>query len=228
MRSAMAEPIGCGRPAGHSRRTGRPSRRNVKKGWRRGGDRHRDSAAGRPLREGDPLHGNSSHASWARANPCHSIRNWRKCGKLRADDPASKDRWIAKRRVTEVERRVSQALFREFVTSTLNKPAASAGSLRSSRSEEEAVTTSFVTGKRCSCGEDGELGSQQAGRRCVYPVWTIPPTARHNLASPAILHCQEGDISRCGACAPSNKAELKRQVSRFQSKKALGPDGVTR
>ena len=43
---------------------------------------------------------------------------------LRQDDPASKTRWIeAKRRAASVERSVSQAHFRDFDISTLNKPA---------------------------------------------------------------------------------------------------------
>ena len=43
---------------------------------------------------------------------------------LRADDPASKDRWVAaKRQAADTEKRVSQAHFRDFVESDLSKPA---------------------------------------------------------------------------------------------------------
>ncbi|KAF0314448.1 hypothetical protein FJT64_015103 [Amphibalanus amphitrite] len=43
---------------------------------------------------------------------------------LRQDDPDSRVRWIAaKRRAAEVEQRVSRTHFREFVETTLNKPA---------------------------------------------------------------------------------------------------------
>ncbi|KAF0306418.1 hypothetical protein FJT64_002444 [Amphibalanus amphitrite] len=43
---------------------------------------------------------------------------------IRRDDPSSKARWVeAKRRAASVERRVTQAHFRDFVGTTLNKPA---------------------------------------------------------------------------------------------------------
>ncbi|KAF0311097.1 putative RNA-directed DNA polymerase from transposon BS [Amphibalanus amphitrite] len=43
---------------------------------------------------------------------------------LRPGDPATRDRWVAaKRRAAETEKRVSQAHFRNFVETTLNKPA---------------------------------------------------------------------------------------------------------
>ncbi|KAF0302217.1 putative RNA-directed DNA polymerase from transposon BS [Amphibalanus amphitrite] len=43
---------------------------------------------------------------------------------IRADDPASKERWIAaKRRAADVERRATQAHFRTFVEDNLNQPA---------------------------------------------------------------------------------------------------------
>ena len=43
---------------------------------------------------------------------------------LRGGDPGSRERWIAaKRHAAEVEHRVSRRHFREFVSSTLNKPA---------------------------------------------------------------------------------------------------------
>ena len=43
---------------------------------------------------------------------------------LREDDPATREQWIAaKRRAAEVERRAAQDHFKDFVTSTLSKPA---------------------------------------------------------------------------------------------------------
>ena len=43
---------------------------------------------------------------------------------LRDGDPISRARWVAaKHRAAEVEKRVSQADFRDFVERTLNKPA---------------------------------------------------------------------------------------------------------
>ena len=67
---------------------------------------------------------------------------------LREDDPATREQWIAaKRRAAEVERRATQDHFKDFVTSTLSKPANLGRVHKTLKKWERARTTRCETAR---------------------------------------------------------------------------------
>ncbi|KAF0300621.1 hypothetical protein FJT64_003287 [Amphibalanus amphitrite] len=102
---------------------------------------------------------------------------------LRPGDPATRDRWVAaKRRAAETEKRVSQAHFRNFVETTLNKPA-SLGRVTKILKKWEGASDEHRPGQAMTEGDrllvtDSEKAEAfnatyaHVSRQCATWVWT--------------------------------------------------------
>ena len=156
---------------------------------------------------------------------------------LRSDDPASRDRWIAaKKAAAEIEQRIRRDRFREFVTSTLNKPA-SLGRVskllkkweRSNDDQHRDGQAMEVAGKTITSdrAKADAFVREYAGVSKQVRVPRLDRAARHKLASQDMRRCRECDDTRRGTCAPFSRAELERELGRLQAKKAPGPDDLT-
>ena len=156
---------------------------------------------------------------------------------LREGAPGSRERWIAaKRRAAEVERRVTRRHFREFVSSTLNKPANIGRVHKTLKKWERCSDNEFRDGQAML--DNGRLlvtdrAKAQAfvreyawvSRQVRHPK--LDRAARRKLSQPELRSCQECGGRRCAACAPFNIATLVRELSRLQLKKAPGSDGLS-
>ena len=80
------------------------------------------AAAGRHI----PRGARADRRPWALDPELKEAVRERRCARSahRPDDPGSRDRWIAaKKTAAEIEQRITRDRFREFVTTSLNKPA---------------------------------------------------------------------------------------------------------
>ena len=156
---------------------------------------------------------------------------------LREGAPGSRERWIAaKRRAAEVERRVTRRHFREFVSSTLNKPANIGRIHKTLKKWERCSDDEFRDGQTMM--DNGRLLVTDRAKAQTFVreyAWVsrqvrhpkLDRAARRKLSQPELRSCQECGGRRCAACAPFNIATLVRELSRLQLKKAPGPDGLS-
>ena len=152
------------------------------------------------------------------------------------DDPASRDRWVAaKRRAADTEKRVSQAHFRNFVETTLNKPA-SLGRVTKILRKWEGADDAHQPGLTM-LKEDGRVlvsdsEKAEAFNATYAHVSRQVRTARVDRAAKSRLRefrsrqCQGCDNHRTGCCAEFSETELDHQLQCLQRRKAPGPDGI--
>ena len=155
---------------------------------------------------------------------------------LRRDVPSTKTRWIeAKRRAASVERRASQEHFRDFVSSTLNKPASLGRVAKTLKRwegapdehrpgeamEDTAIDRLLVTDteKATAFNQTYAFVSRQVRDKKL-------DRAAQRAAS---LHrsCTSCDGARTGCCGEFSMDELTRQLQRCQLRKSPGPDELT-
>ena len=156
---------------------------------------------------------------------------------LRGGDPGSPERWIAaKRHAAEVEHRVSRRHFREFVSSTLNKPANIGRVHKTLKKWERCCDDEFRDGQ--AMVDRGKLLSTDRAKAEAFVreyAWVsrqvrdakLDREAKRKLSRPELRSCQECGGRRCEACAPFSMEALVLEISRLQLKKAPGPDGIS-
>ncbi|KAF0314478.1 putative RNA-directed DNA polymerase from transposon BS [Amphibalanus amphitrite] len=153
---------------------------------------------------------------------------------LSPDDPDSRVRWItAKRRAAELERRAAQDHFREFVSSTLNKPANLGRVHKTLKKWERGLDDEprdgqamEDRGKTISTDKDKAEAFAREYARVSRQVRVpkLDRIARHKMAQQSKRSCQECEGHRSGACSPFYMEDLVREISRLQLKKSPGPD----
>ena len=158
---------------------------------------------------------------------------------LREDDPQSKTRWLeAKRRAAEVERRVSQEKFRNFVSTTLNRPASLGRVSKLLKKWERATDEEHRDGQAL---EDGgrllatDRSKAEAFARTYATVSRqvrapkIDREVKRRLAEPTKKACREcNGLKNAGCCCgPFRMEELVRQLQAAKLKKATGPDNIS-
>ena len=153
---------------------------------------------------------------------------------LREDDPAITEQWIAaKRRAAEVERRATQDHFKEFVTSTLIKPANLGRVHKTLKQWERSEDDEARDGQAMEVG--GRLISSYRAKAEAFAreyarvsrqerVPRLDRIARHKMAHPTMRACMECEGRRCGACSLFEMDDLVKEISRLQLKKSPVPD----
>ena len=156
---------------------------------------------------------------------------------LREGDNPSRERWIAaKRRAADVERRVAQEHFREFVSSTLNRPANVGKVHKILKKWEHCSDDEFRDGQ--AMVKEGKLLSTDRAKAEAFAqeyarvsrqvrVAKIDRAAKQKMALPEMRSCQECEGRRCGACSPFRMEELVKEISRTKMKKSPGPDSLS-
>ncbi|KAF0287013.1 putative RNA-directed DNA polymerase from transposon BS [Amphibalanus amphitrite] len=154
---------------------------------------------------------------------------------LRPGDPATRDRWVAaKRRAAETEKRVSQAHFRNFVETTLNKPA-SLGRVTKILKKWEGASDEHRPGQAMTEGDrllvtDSEkaeaFNATYAHVSRQVRSAKVDRAAKRRLRELQSPQCKECGNHRTGCCAPFSESELSHQLQRLHRRKAPGPDGV--
>ncbi|KAF0304847.1 putative RNA-directed DNA polymerase from transposon BS [Amphibalanus amphitrite] len=154
---------------------------------------------------------------------------------LRQDDPDSRVRWIAaKRRAAEVEQRVSRTHFREFVETTLNKPA-SLGRVSKILKKWEGASDDHRPGEAMT--HNGRLLASDKEKAAAFiqtyahvsrqvRVPKLDKEAKHKWTHNRPSSCRECHGSRCNSCSEFTPEELQRQLQKLHMKKAPGPDGI--
>ena len=154
---------------------------------------------------------------------------------LQEGDPISRVRWVAaKQRAKEVEKRVSQAHFREFVESHLNKPA-SLGRTTKILKKWEGTGDDHRPGQAMK--EDGRLLVTDREKAEAFNktyahvsrqvrVPKVDRAAKKTFAELKTPQCTACDNHRGGCCGEFTAAELDRQLRNLHRRKAPGPDGI--
>ena len=156
---------------------------------------------------------------------------------IRPEDPGSRARWIAaKDHARAVEERVTREQFREFVSTTLNRPASLGRVSKILKKWEGATDDEHREGQAMLDGAkllitdrqkaDGFVKTYAKVSRHVRAK-AIDRVAKRRLSQPAARTCLECAGQRAGACAPFSMAELEAQLVTTKLKKAPGPDGIT-
>ena len=154
---------------------------------------------------------------------------------LREGDPISRVRWVAaKQRAAEVEKRVSQAHFRDFVETNLNKPA-SLGWTTKILKKWEGAGDDHRPGQAMK--EDGRLlvtdrekaeafnkTYAHVSRQVRSPK--VDRAAKRRFAGLKSPPCGSCNNLREGCCGEFTAAELDRQLQHLHRRKAPGPDGI--
>lgn len=153
---------------------------------------------------------------------------------LRRDDPPSRARWIeAKRRAASVERRVSQAHFRDFVGSTLNRPA-SLGRVAKILKKWEGAPDDHRPGEAMEDGDrllatDAEKAAA-FNRTYAFVSRQVRDRKLDRMAKRTVLQhntCTTCGDARLGCCGAFSMEELNCQLQRCQLRKSPGPDELT-
>ena len=140
----------------------------------------------------------------------------------------------AKQRAKEVEKRVSQAHFREFVESHLNKPA-SLGRTTKILKKWEGTGDDHRPGQAMK--EDGRLLVTDREKAEAFNktyahvsrqvrVPKVDRAAKKTFAELKTPQCTACDNHRGGCCGEFTAAELDRQLRNLHRRKAPGPDGI--
>ncbi|KAF0307979.1 putative RNA-directed DNA polymerase from transposon BS [Amphibalanus amphitrite] len=155
---------------------------------------------------------------------------------IRADDPASKERWIAaKRRAADVERSATQKHFRTFVEDNLNQPA-SLGRVTKILKKWEGAGDEHQPGQAMRVG--GRLlvtDREKAQAFCATYAHVsrqvrsakVDRACKRRLQELRTPHCLACENRRTGCCSEFTEDELVQQLRHLQQKKAPGPDGVS-
>ncbi|KAF0290571.1 putative RNA-directed DNA polymerase from transposon BS [Amphibalanus amphitrite] len=155
---------------------------------------------------------------------------------IRADDPASRERWIAaKRRAADVERSATQAHFRIFVEDNLNQPA-SLGRVTKILKKWEGAGDEHQPGQAMRVG--GRLlvtDREKAQAFCATYAHVsrqvrsakVDRACKRRLQELRTLRCLACENRRTGCCSEFTEDELVQQLRHLQQKKAPGPDGVS-
>ena len=154
---------------------------------------------------------------------------------LRADDPTSRERWIAaKQRAAAAEQEASRKHFRTFVETSLNKPA-NLGRVSKILKKWEGANDDHRPGQAMK--ENGRLLISDREKANAFNktyahvsrqtrVADIDKAAKRRLATLRTPSCQACGGLRRGCCGEFTMAELVRQLQRLQLRKAPGPDGI--
>ena len=147
--------------------------------------------------------------------------------------PATREAWTqAKKNAAEIERRVSQAHFRNFVSKTLNKPA-SLGKVTKILKKWEGASDEHRAGEAML--DNGKLvitdkEKAEVLNRTYSSVSKQVRAAKQDRAAKQKLKeyrvCAECAGARNDCCSAFSSAELCQQLQRLQMKKAPGPDGI--
>ena len=156
---------------------------------------------------------------------------------LSADDPASKDRWIAaKRRAKEVEEKVSREHYREFVSKELNQHSSVGKVSKILKKWDRASDDEHREGQAMIEGDRLLVTNKEKAEAFVKSyahvsrqvrVPRVDREAKKKLAAPEMKNCNECGGEKTGCCAPFTQAELVQQLRRCKLKKAPGPDGIS-
>ena len=154
----------------------------------------------------------------------------------RADDPASKERWIAaKRRAADVERSATQTHFRTFVEDNLNQPA-SLGRVTKILKKWEGAGDEHQPGQAMRVGGRLLVTDREKAQAFCATYAHVSRQVRsakvdrackrrlQELRTPRCLACEN---RRTGCCSEFTEDELVQQLRHLQQKKAPGPDGVS-
>ena len=135
-----------------------------------------------------------------------------------------------------MEHRVSRRHFREFVSSTLNKPANIGRVHKTLKKWERCSDDEFRDGQAMM--DRGKLLSTDRAKAEAFVreyAWVsrqvrdakLDREAKRKLSRPEMRSCQECGGRRCEACAPFSMEALVMEISRLQLKKAPGPDRIS-
>lgn len=151
--------------------------------------------------------------------------------------PGSRERWIeAKRKAAEIEEKVSREQFREFVSTTLNKPTSLGRVAKILKKWEGASDNDHREGQAMMDGAkqlstDKEkadaFAKTYAGVSRHIRSKKIDLAAKRKLNHPAARCCTECGDNRTDSCGPFTMAEMDKQLEVLKLKKAPGPDGIT-
>ena len=153
------------------------------------------------------------------------------------EDQESKTRWIqAKQHAARVEEKVSREQFREFVSSTLNRPASLGRVSKTLKKWEGAADEDHREGQAMQDGERLLVSDKQKADAFAKTYANVSRQVRHQkidliakrkMTQPEARSCKECSDQRTQFCAPFTPAELDYQLREAKLKKAPGPDGVT-
>ena len=155
---------------------------------------------------------------------------------LRPDDPASRDRWVAaKQRAADTERRVSQAHFRNFVETTLNRPA-NLGRVTKILRKWEGAGDDHRPGQAMKKEDGRPLVSDSEKTEAFNATYAhvsrqvraakVDRAAKMRLRELQSPICKACDNHRTGCCGEFSEAELDHHLQCLQRRKAPGLDGV--
>ena len=132
-----------------------------------------------------------------------------------------------------MERRATQDHFKEFVTTTLKKPANLGRVHKTLKKWEKIVDDEARDGQVMEVG--GRLISLDRARAEVFAreyarvsrqvrVPKLDRIARHKMTHTTMRACKEREGRRCGACSLFEMDDLVKKISRLHLKKSSGPD----